>query len=556
MLRELRIKDFAIIEDLSIEFEPGLNVLTGETGAGKSIIVDALGVALGERAYTEMIRTGAQAAVIEALFDFEKKAGSLFHNMGIEGGEEIILRRVVSGSGKSRAYINGAMVTTQALLEAGRCLVDIHGQHEHQSLLAPRNQLFLLDEFAGTVPERERFAALFEEVSSIRSKLNALAQRRRERAQREDLLSFQAKEIDAANLREGEEEQLEEERKILSNLSKLKELIEHIHSLLYGDEDASLIRLKKARAALTEMSGIDSSAGEPLSLLDSSIPLIEEAAMLVRSGRDRYEMEPGRLDNVIERLELIKSLKRKYGESVDEIIRFRERAEEELKALSGLEETGAQLEAQLKEKEENLKKSGKELSAKREKEARAAEKKIMSVLAELALEKADFKMDLKEAEGHGGMGPDGMDRAEFLFTANPGEALKPLSKVASGGELSRVMLAIKSTLTINGAGEVPVLIFDEVDAGIGGAAAENVSRKLKELARSGPQVLCITHLPQIASAADAHYAVEKDLKKDRVSVRVKRLKAREREEEIARMLAGKLTGVSLKHARELLERPL
>jgi len=561
MLRELRIKDFAIIEELSIEFDGGLNVLTGETGAGKSIIIDALGVALGERAYTEMIKTGAQAASVEALFDFENKALLPFETMGIEGGEEVILRRLISSTGKSRAYINGAMATTQALLEAGKGLVDIYGQHEHQSLLAPQNQLLLLDDFAGTVPEREKFSILFAEVSSIRNRISALAEARRERAQKEDLLSFQISEIAAANLREGEEEQLEEERKILSNLTRLRELIEGIYSLLYEDEGASFARLKKARALLAEMSGIDAGAGETLSLIDSALPLIEEAVMLVRSGRDRYEMDPKRLDHVMERLELIKRLKKKYGESIEEIIRFKERAQAELEALSELEETGAGLESRLKEKEEALKKLGEELSKKREKGARTAEKMVLSVLAELALEKADLRIDLKGTEGHGGMGPDGMDRAEFLFTANPGEALKPLSKVASGGELSRVMLAIKSALgkcdkKEGGASEIPVLIFDEVDAGIGGATAENVARKLKELARSGRQVLCVTHLPQIASAADAHYLVEKNLKKDSVSVRVKRLRAKDREEEIARMLAGKLTGVSLRHARELLERAL
>jgi DNA repair protein RecN (Recombination protein N) len=557
MLRELRIKDFAIIEGLSIEFAEGLNVLSGETGAGKSIIVDALGVALGERAYTEMIRTGAESASVEALFDFENfdfedKALLPSVELGISGREEIILRRVISASGKSRAYINGTLVNTQNLLETGRGLVDIHGQHEHQSLLSPLHQLNFLDEFAGSVPEREKFSLLFDEVNSLREKISQLEKAKRERAQREDLLSFQANEIAQANLREGEEEGLEEERKILSNLSRLKELVENIYALLYEDEESSLIRLKKARALLAEMAGIDSGVEESLGLIDSALPLIEEAVMLVRAGKDRYEMDPARLDEVMERLELIKRLKKKYGETVAQVIEFGENARKELNALSELEEAGAGLHSLLKEKETEMLELGRALSAKREMAASEAEKAVLLVLRELAMEKADLKIELTPAEP----GPTGVDRAEFMFTANPGENLKPLSKVASGGELSRLMLALKSAgrNSKGRAGDIPVLIFDEVDAGIGGATAENVARKLKSLARTGTQVLCITHLPQIASAADAHYRVEKDLKKDRASVRVDRLKGREREEEIARMLGGKLTGVSLKHARELIER--
>lgn len=550
MLRELRVKDFAIIEELSIQFEPGLNVLTGETGAGKSIIIDALGVALGGRAYTEMIKTGAESASIEALFDFEKKTFPLFEGLGITGGEEIILRRIISASGKSRAYLNGSLVNTQNLLETGKGLVDIHGQHEHQSLLSSQNQLALLDEFAGTQPERENFTALFSEISSLRNRLKEIEASKRERAQKLDLLGFQAEEISSAGLEPGEDEKLEEERKILSNLSKLRELIENCYMLLYDGEHASLSSLKKTRLALSEMAGIDQSAKEPLSLLESAIPLLEEASMLIRGSRDRYDLDPKRLDEVTERLELISKLKKKYGASIEEIREYGEKARAELKDLSELEDNGLRLESLLTEKETALKEAGHALSGKRKAGAIKAEKAVLSILKELALEKADFKIEVRETEPC----PEGADRVEFLFTANPGEALKPLQKVASGGELSRIMLAIKSALRGDKNNYIPVLIFDEVDAGIGGATAGNVAMKLKGLAGTGHQVLCVTHLPQIASCADAHFHVEKDMKKGKTSVTIKRLSGKEREEEVARMLGGKVTGISIRHAKELLDR--
>ncbi len=544
MLRELRIKSFAIIDGVSIEFGKGLNVLTGETGAGKSIIVDALGLALGERAYPEMIKTGAEGASVEAVFELEKNP--IPGQLDIPFEDTLILRRVISGnSGKSRAYMNDTPVNIQTLIETGKSLVDIHGQHEHQSLLSQQNQLYVLDEAAGLESNREQVSALYEETRDLRNKLAALKKAERERAQRQDLLSFQVNEIAASGLVPGEEEALERERKILSSLTRLRELIEGAYLLLHDEESSVLPLLGKVKAMLAEAALIDPAQAEALSMLESALPLLEETASLVRSFRDRYEPDPGRLNEIEERLDLIKKLKRKYGASIDEILEFGEKATAELDALSRLEEDAAGLEAAVAGKETGLKALARELSDNRKSAARELGEKISGALGELAIEKAAFRIAFSEAE----TGPEGMDKIEFLFSANPGEPPKPLSRIASGGELSRVMLAIKGAAR---SGAVPVMIFDEVDAGIGGKTAASVASKLKEIAKTN-QVLCITHLPQIASRADAHFMVEKNSENGATSVKIRKITGREREEEIARMLAGKITGVSLTHAKELIK---
>ncbi|MDA8169475.1 MAG: DNA repair protein RecN [Nitrospiraceae bacterium] len=546
MLRELRIRNFAIIGELPVQFDRGLTVLTGETGAGKSIIVDALGVALGGRAYSEMIKTGSDSAVVEVFF--ECGPHPLLDRLGIEQDGGIIFRRIISSaSGKNRAYINNTLVSAQTLSEAGKDLVDIHGQHEHQGLLSPQNQLLILDQSAGIQLEKERFSAFFGEVKAIEERLEALKESLRERARTRDLLSFQAEEILAAELSPGEEEKLAAEKKMLCGMARLKELAESVYMLLYGSEGAVSEGLSKARAALGEMASIDMNAREPLQMLESASPLIEEAVRYVRSAREDYELDPERLNHVEERLELIGKLRKKYGASIEEILGFLENAQAELKKLDSIEEDSAALEKEFSQKKAKLLDAALALSKKREKAAAEAEKAVTSILKGLALENAEFRIELARAEQPG---PDGMDRTEFLFNANPGEGLKPLAKVASGGELSRLMLAIKSAMRGQ---DVPVLIFDEVDAGIGGKAAVNVAARLRELAKTH-QVLCISHLPQIASAGDNHLLVEKTLAKNGTSVSIRRLAAGEREEEIARMLGGKITGASIKHARELIER--
>ena len=543
MLRRLRIRDFAIIDTLAMDFGPGLNVLTGETGAGKSIVVDALGLTLGARAQTDMIRTGKNETSVEAYFDLP--AHPHLERLGIPVEDGVILRRNLSSAGKSRAYINDTMVNVQTLLEVGRSLVDIHGQHEHQSLLSTDNQRAMLDEYGKLLDERGDLEKLFHEVRSMRSELSALISGVKEKEQRIDLLRFQIREIDSAALRTGELEALAEERAILANLAKLNELSDGAYLLLHRGDGSSSEKLSSAIAMLREVSRIDHGIAETLALLESALPLVQEAAASLRQCRDRYEADPGRLEDVGERLDLIKRLERKYGEGIEEILRHRDDAVTELEKLAFSDERVKELEGMLTGKEKELHERAARLSAKRKDVSKKIGESVKGVLGELAMEKADFVIEIKAAP----LSSTGMDSVEFLFSANRGEPPKPLHRVASGGELSRIMLALKGTLAE--VDRIPVLIFDEVDAGIGGRIAESVGRRLTALAKRH-QVLCITHLPQIAAMADRHVMIEKVQRKEGVCVTLKELSLKEREEEIARMLSGKVTDISIRHARELL----
>lgn len=554
MLRELRIKNLAIIDDLTIRFGTGLNVLTGETGAGKSIIIDALGLALGERAQTEMIKTGENEASVEAFFEVsDRPHGSepqrLLEQMGIMCEDGIILRRniYISSAGKSRAYINDTIVNIQSLCDIGRALVDIHGQHEHQSLLSTDNQRTLLDFYGKLQDKRAEVEAMFYEVQSLKKELSELKANVKERAHRIDLLSFQINEIDSASLKTGEKDALEKERVILSNLNKLSELTETAYAMLYESEGACVENLSSVISKLKEMSSIDQSIDETLSLLESAMPLLEDASVSLRRYKEKYDLDPQRLESIEERLENIKRLEKKYGEGVDAILRYRDEAEKELLSLGQTDEKTDMIENQLREKEKKLLDAAVNLSEKRKKTAEEISRPVEKILKELAFEKVEFRVDIKASP----LSSSGMDAVEFLFSANPGELPKPLTRVASGGELSRIMLALKNILA--DVDRIPVLIFDEIDAGVGGRTAESVGMKLKKLAKTH-QVICITHLPQIASTADFHLMTEKSQKKDGVSVKIKELSPEERKTEIARMLSGKVTDVSLKHARELLER--
>ena len=554
MLRELRIKNLAIIDDLTIRFGTGLNVLTGETGAGKSIIIDALGLALGERAQTEMIKTGKNEASVEAFFEASDRphgieSQRLLEQMGIMCEDGIILRRniYISSAGKSRAYINDSIVNIQSLCDVGRALVDIHGQHEHQSLLSTDNQRTLLDFYGKLQDKRAEVEAMFYEVQSLKKELSELKANVKERAHRIDLLSFQINEIDSASLKTGEKEAMEKERVILLNLNKLSELTETAYAMLYESEGACVENLSSVISKLKEMSSIDPSIDETLSLLDSAMPLLEDASVSLRRYKEKYDLDPRRLESIEERLENIKRLEKKYGEGVDAILRYRDEAEKELLSLGQTDEKTDTIENQLREKEKKLLDAAVDLSEKRKKTAEEISRAVEKILKELAFEKVEFRVDIKSSP----LSSSGMDAVEFLFSANPGELPKPLTRVASGGELSRIMLALKNILA--DVDRIPVLIFDEIDAGIGGRTAESVGMKLKKLAKTH-QVICITHLPQIASTADFHLMTEKSQKKDGVSVKIKELSPEERKTEIARMLSGKVTDVSLKHARELLER--
>jgi DNA repair protein RecN (Recombination protein N) len=552
MLKELKIKNLAVIDDLTVRFEKGLNILSGETGAGKSIIVDALGLALGDRAQSDLIKSGQREAIVQAYFEPEDH--SSFPDIGIDMSEGLLLRRVLTSGGKSRAYVNDTMVTLQTLTDISGSLVDIHSQHEHQSLILADKQRNLLDYFGRHFEVADKVRTLFYEMRDLEKQTANLKEKARERAHRVDLLSFQVKEIGEASLKNGEKDDLEEEKKLLANQHRLNELVEMSYSLLYDSEGSCTEKLSEVLSHLREMYSIDSSVENSLKMLESALPLVEDAAIELRGFRDRYDFEPGRLEVVEDRLELIKKLERKYGEGIESILKYRDEAEDELRGLESSDERLALLEDELSSVDKKLISAARTLSEKRRKTAQKIEDIMKDTLKELAIEKAEFGIDVRQEKNDDGgfrIGTYGIDRIDFLFSANPGEPLKPLTKIVSGGELSRVMLALKSILA--DVDNVPVLIFDEVDAGIGGKTAERVGKKL-DMISTKHQLICITHLPQIASFGDFHLKVEKLVKKDGVYVAVKELDDRAREEEIARMLSGKVTEISRKHAGELLER--
>lgn len=541
MLKQLRIRNFAIIDNLELEFSGGLNALTGETGAGKSIIIGALGILLGQRAYAEMIRSGQDSAIVEAVFDVRLNNAP----SGIDASKGITIKREVQRGGRTKAFVNNEPVTIQTLAEIGNSIVDIHGQHDHQSLLSPDNQLEILDAFGGHGALRDKAASSYSLLSSLRTRLDRLRSSARERQQRIDLLTFQVQEIDDAALSPGEDASLEQECEILSNMTRLKELVEEAYETLSQREGSAIEGLGASVAALRELAAIDADGADALKSLNDALAIAEDAALTIRDMRDKYEPDPRRLDAVVERIELIKRLKRKYGETIEAILTLRDSAATELSDMETAEETSAELEKKIAQAAEAFEAAAAALTAARRETAARLEKSVIKTLKELAFKDAVFKVAIEPSEPS----PTGADALEFMLSANPGELAKPLQKVASGGELSRIMLALKSVM--GAVDRIPVLVFDEVDAGIGGKTAQSVAAKLKDISK-GHQVLCITHLPQIASLAGEHFLIDKQSTKDTTRVKVIRLDSDGREQEIARMLSGSVTPTSLKHARELM----
>jgi DNA repair protein RecN (Recombination protein N) len=560
MLRELQIKNLAIIEDAVVEFGEGLNVLTGETGAGKSIIISALSLALGERASSSSVRSGKKEGSVRSFFeissdDLDKVSAVDLEGLGIDTENGLILRRVVSSQGKSRAYINDSMVNLQTLSEISSSVIDIHGQYEHQSLLSPDNQLELLDLFGGLQKERQEVADLYASLTGLKQKISLLLQKEKERVQRIDMLEFQIEEIESAGVKPGEEEELEEEVKILGSAVRLAELANSAYDSLYASDAACIPNLSGVINDLKEISEIDSRAADALKTAEEALPLLEEVSYFLRDYKENLDFDPARLEQVQERLELIKRLKKKYGESIQDIIEHREKALIELEDLQYSEERLERLNKELDECRDSFTKKAQALSKKRKTAATKLEPKIISELAKLSMPDTQFKVSITHEEGDDTTdghkaGPDGIDEVEFMISPNPGEALKPLTKIASGGELSRIMLALKGIMSESD--RIPILVFDEIDAGIGGKTAEVVGKRLKALS-SRHQVICITHLPQIASYADVHLKIEKSAVKGRTKVDIRRIEKEERTEEIARMLSGDTSEVSMKHAREMLK---
>jgi DNA repair protein RecN (Recombination protein N) len=556
MLRELTIRNVAVIEELTVTLVPGLNVLTGETGAGKSILIDALQLVLGARGSESLLRSGAEEAAVEAAFDAGpgSRAMELLEAEGIavEPGEPIVLRRQLFRDGRTKAYAGGRLTSVATLRALGECLVDIHGQHPGQLLLDPRRHRELLDGYAGAAEEARAYRERYGAWQALRREREALLSAERERAQRQDLLEFQRREIEAARLTIGEEEALVAEDAILSNHERLFAAVEQAYVMLEESDEALLARLSAAAARVREASGIDQRLREVLEALETGAVHLREAARGLRDYRARIEFDPERLEAIQTRLHEIGKLKRKYGATVGEVLEHLTCVRADLAALERSETRLGELEQMLTTAQQDLAGRAERLSAARRRAAPKLQEAILAEIHELGMAKATFEVAVRSAAaGEEALGPHGVDEVEFLISPNPGEPLKPLHKIASGGELSRTMLAIRVILAA--ADQTPSLIFDEVDAGIGGNTAEIVGRKLTAVSRQR-QVLCVTHLPQIACFADHHVVLSKRSLRDRTQTTAQILPTAERARELARMLGGlSRSETPVQHATELLE---
>jgi DNA repair protein RecN (Recombination protein N) len=571
VVTELHISQFALIEELRIELGPGFTTITGETGAGKSIVIDALSAAVGDRVGAEAVRTGAEQAVIEATFDASgaPKALAAAAAAGVEPDADgtLILTRVVSAAGRHRCRLNGRAVPLSVLREVGDRLVDIHGQHEHQALIRDENHLQFLDGYAGgeLLAVREAYAQAFGELAGAKTARERLAAAARDRLREVDLLRFQVEEIRAAGLSVGEEEQLLATRERLANLERLREGALGAHGLLTGASEEGLGALDAAREALRrvqDIAALDRGLEELAASLETAAYQLEDAAGRLARYLDEIEAEPDALDEVEQRLVLIQRLRRKYGDSVADVVRFGEEAGGRLAELDRADERLAELATEVAERETEAAALAEKLSGLRARAGRKLGQALTSALGDVGMEHGRVDVELTRLPDPDGL-PDprggrwladarGIDQGRFLFSANPGEPLKPLAAIASGGELSRVMLLLKSVCSRGH--EIPTVVFDEVDAGIGGQATHAVGNKLAELSRR-TQVLCVTHLPQIARRADQHFHVAKATRDGRTRVSLEPLEHDGRVAELARMLGAREGDrAALQHAAELLER--
>jgi len=539
MLAELRIVNFALIEQLSLQFQSGFTVLTGETGAGKSLLIDAIALLVGGRASTDQIRSGEDEAQLEAAFHLPDTHPLLqrLRLQDIIGGNEseLILRRVLSRSGRHRVYVNGSLCPLRVLEELGGTLVDIHGQHEQQSLLVPAKQLDALDGFGRLYELRGRHEQAYQVWKELRTQLDALQSDVVDRARSESLLRFQVQEIEQAGLLPDEEVYLRGERQRLVHAHRLRELAHEAHVDLQADEQAVLTRLGRIGRTLAELAQTDPTMDDCEQVVTESAIQLKELAGRLRDYAELLEADPDRLTVVEDRLDLIQRLKKKYGGSVEAVIATGRLVREELDVLDNSEERTVGLTARLDEEARRLQTLAQQLSKKRIDVAKRMTRLVGTELAALKMEEAVFQVAVSSDESTEGLGPAGRDRVEFLLSSNPGEPPRPLSRIASGGELSRIMLALKTVLAEMD--HVPVLVFDEIDTGVGGAVAAAMGMRLRKLG-SFHQVFCITHLPQVASQAEHHLLVEKGLESERTSTSVRALKGMGREEEIARMLSG------------------
>ncbi len=558
MLTELRISNFALIDQLHLVFPAGFLVLTGETGAGKSLLIDALLLLVGGRASSEQIRTGANEALLEACF-VPPESHPLVSQLRQDGymlsdQEEIFIRRLVLRSGKNRSYINGQLAPLQTIQEIGKQLVDIHGQHEQQSLLSPKRQLELLDAYGGLHDVVATFQQRYEEWKAKQHALEALQRRLQEKAERQDMLRYQYEELIKMELQTGEEEVLQQEYHRLKHSGRLGELSHQSYAALYDQDGSILAELQEVKSWIEELSQIDAQCQEWLPLLHSSILALKEVTQSLRDFCAEVESDPERMEVIDRRLAGLQRLKKKYNKTVEELIQFVENLKEDLTFLERKDEQIASAERDAASSLTAMNASAKELSLKRSKSAKRLVKQIQQEFKELKMESMQIQINLVANQESEKFGPTGMDCLEVLLASNPGEPPLPLSKIASGGELSRIMLALKTVFAGND--RTPVVIFDEIDSGIGGEAGIVMGHRLRQLAQFH-QVCCITHLPQIASHAHSQFMVKKAREDERTLTTVQEITGAEREGEIARMLGGEtLTPTLRRTAKELLKQGL
>ena len=559
MLTELSIRNFAIIDALSISLEKGLTVLTGETGAGKSIIIDAIHLLVGGRGSAEFIRHGESKAEIEGLFIIDEEKHPVFEKMqeiGIDITDGmVVLRRDIALSGKSACRVNGKLVTIAILREIGRTLIDIHGQHEHQELMDERLHLPLLDQFGGEkiVQALSEYQRLYKDYDYAVKQLKKLSQNEQQMVHRLDLIQFQHDEIESAELVLGEDDSLTEEKKKINNFERLHESLQTGYQSLTG-EQRGLDWLSLAMNNLEEAASLDESTKGISESISNSYFIIEDAVSLIRDQLDTLEYDPERLDFIESRLNEINQLKRKYGKTIEEIVEYGSMIEEEIETLQNRETHIVKLEAQIKSIRADLLVEAKNLSELRQTYAKQLTDHILKELQELYMEKTIFEAHFHKTAftftDADEVGKNGLDSMEFYLSTNPGEPLKPLSKIASGGELSRIMLALKSIFSKHQG--ITSIIFDEVDTGVSGRVAQAIAEKIHQVA-SGSQVLCISHLPQVAAMADIHLFIAKNIKDGRTNTSVKSLNEEDKIKEIGRMISGvEITDLTKEHARELI----
>ncbi|MDI6797918.1 MAG: DNA repair protein RecN [Desulfatibacillaceae bacterium] len=563
MLAELSIKNFAIIDDLAVRFDRGFTVITGETGAGKSILVNAVNLILGARASSKMVRTGADFAELSAMFLPPKNSplAQKLAQMGFDPAEGLVIVRIISSTDRHRISINNRPATMTMLAELTGRLASISGQHAHQSLLAPDEHLLLLDGFSGLMDLRARVAVLFADAQKARARLNELKQKKESMARQRELAAFQKDEIQKAAIRLNEDTELAAQRTKLKNATALFEAASACEAALYSEPGAAVEILGVASSRLTEAARLDEALSPLASRIERLVHEAEDVAFELRSYRDSIEYDEARLEDVEARLHLLAGLKKKYGGSLEAVLAHEKSLDGQLEQLENLTDLLADAQKKADEAVKALFEAARLLSQKRREAAPAFEKAVAGQLDGLGMKGTRFaiEFDPVEAQGRGegvfcsnSLAVDalGCERAAFMIAPNVGEALKPLREIASGGELSRVVLAIRAMLAKND--EISTIVFDEVDAGIGGAVADAVAEKLAALAKTH-QVLCITHLPQIAAKGQHHFNIEKQVKAGRTQAFIRALSGQDRVRELARMLAGdRLTEKALAHASEML----